>query len=106
MKKLMILPALALGMAAIAAPASADEVSKVQVSIADLDLASAKDREILERRLRYAANQACEHTKGRRNATDIAKQRECLNVAHASYREQMHVALGETGDRRVSLLTR
>ncbi|MGY6551061.1 MAG: UrcA family protein [Erythrobacter sp.] len=106
MKKLMLLPALALGIASIAAPAAADEVSRVNVAISDLDLTTEQGREVLERRLRYAARQACEHTMGRRNVSAIAEQRRCIVAANASYHDQMHMALGETSNQRVSLLTK
>lgn len=106
MKNLIFVPALALGIACIAAPAAAEGISRVDVAISDLDLDDAKDREVLERRLRYAARHACEHTRGRRNVTAIAEQLRCRNMAHASYREEMRMALGEAGDQRVSLLAR
>jgi UrcA family protein len=100
MKNLIFAPALALGIAFIAAPAAAEGISRVDVAISDLDLNVAKDREVLERRLRYAARQACEHTRGRRNVTAIAEQLRCRNMAHASYRKEMRMALREAGDQR------
>lgn len=105
MRKLALFSALALGTAIIAAPAAADEMSRVDVAISDLDLTTAKDREVLERRLRYATRQACEHTMGRRGVSAFVVERDCMIAANASYRGQVEVALAETRNQRVSLLT-
>lgn len=83
---------IAVGMMAIAAPASADsfDAPKVDIQYRDLNLATAEGQEILQRRIDRAAIKVCqldEHRTGTRIPS--AERKACFAKARASAGAQM-----------------
>lgn len=95
----LVLPALAL---ALAAPAAA-ETAAVKVSYADLDLTKADGRAALDRRLERAAQRLC-GTRPVRNLAMMQSHKACMAEARASYVPQVEIALNAANARRVAVL--
>jgi len=89
---------LAFGAPALAAPAS-DSVTAT-VGIADLDLASASDRAVLDARVKSAARRLCRTDL--RGTSELALQTQCIASALASARSQADRAVAGA-DRGVQL---
>jgi len=98
----IVLPALALGFAAAAVPASAGPVS-IAVPYSDLDLTREEGRKALDRRLARAERRVC----GERPVRNLAlaeRYKSCLREARASYAPQVELALTNANARRVAVL--
>lgn len=101
----LVLPALALGLAApisaVAAPVAAQ--TSVAVRYADLDLTKAAGRDMLEQRLERAVRNVC----GDRPVRDLRAMdgyNACIASARASYQSQVELALNNANARRVAVL--
>jgi len=97
----IVLPALALGLAVVAAPAAAQLTVAVRYN--DLDLTKTAGREVLERRLDRAVRNVC----GDRPTRDLNRMdsyKACIADARASYRSQVELALNTANARRVAVL--
>lgn len=97
----IVLPALALGLAVVAAPAAAQ--SNVAVRYNDLDLTKTAGRDVLERRLDRAVRNVC-GDRPSRNLTMMAGYKACIADARASYQNQVELALNNANARRVAVL--
>jgi UrcA family protein len=96
----IVLPALALG---LAAPAFAEPVS-VAVPYGDLDLTKPAGREALDTRLDRAARQICGGAAPARVLSEVRAYRACLDQARAGYQDQVQLALSTANARRVATL--
>lgn len=105
MLSVLFAPVMAMSISTTTVPQEMVEVRKVDVAISDLNLADPQDRARLERRLNSAAYKVCGRTFTGLTTARKIEQRNCLAAAHASYQEQVRVALNEaTGStQRVSL---
>jgi len=96
----IVLPALALG---LAAPAVAQPTT-VAVPFGDLDLTKPAGRETLDARLDRAARKVCGGVPATRVLAEVKAHRECLVAARASYKDQVELALNNANARRVAVL--
>lgn len=88
---------LAFGAPVLAAPASDDATATVR--IADLDLASASDRQTLDARVKNAAQRLCRSDL--RGTSELALQNQCIAAALADAKSQADraVAAADRGTR-------
>jgi UrcA family protein len=96
----IVLPALAL---AIAAPAAA-ETASIAVPYGDLDLTEDAGRKVLGARIARAATRLC-GTVGARDLVRIAAHKACVAEARASAAPQVELALNAANARRVAVLS-
>jgi UrcA family protein len=96
----IVLPALAL---AIAAPAAA-ETASIAVPYGDLDLTKDSGRKVLDTRIARAANRLC-GTIGARDLVRLAAHKACVAEARASAAPQVELALNAANARRVAVLS-
>jgi UrcA family protein len=93
--------AVAAGLAGLAAPASAQTVTGITVSYADLNLASQNGRETLDRRIAYAAGRLCGHASNVELGWAAAVQ-DCQAETIALTQPQRDAAMGIRGEVQVS----
>lgn len=103
MLSILFAPAMAMSLSTAIVPGEMVEIRKVDVAISDLNLADPQDRVRLERRLNSAAYKVCGRTFTGLTTARKIEQRNCLAAAHASYQDQVRVALREAGTQRVSM---
>ena len=96
----IVLPALALS---LAAPAAA-ETASIAVPYGDLDLTKEADRKTLDARIARAATRLCGAV-GARDLVRIAAHKACVAEARASAAPQVELALNAANARRVAVLS-
>lgn len=99
----ILAPAAAMALATPAGPGWIDAPPQIDVPTSDLNLAYERDRQKLDRRLKLAAERLCNRSIGQPSRAYRTMQRECLATAHASYQEQVRVAVAEATGGRFSL---
>lgn len=104
MLSVLFAPVMAMSLTTATVPEHMVEIRTTEVAISDLNLADPQDRARLERRLNSAANKVCGRTFTGLTIARKIEQRNCLAAAHASYQEQVRVALNDAlpGQQRVS----
>ncbi|MBD59853.1 MAG: hypothetical protein CL808_07020 [Citromicrobium sp.] len=108
----MKMPCLTLALAAsvVAVPAAAEEMSEnraapvtVTVSMADLDLTQAGDRDRLERRFDTAIRSACRT--GNRDLRASIAERTCRESFERSVDSRIALAIAESHEKRLATMT-
>tara|TARA_B100000678_G_C18194355_1_gene496834 strand:- start:1041 stop:1361 length:321 start_codon:yes stop_codon:yes gene_type:complete len=93
---------LAVAAIAIAAPATAATDHSVTISIGDLDLSAAQDRQVLDQRVASAARRVCKG--GWRTAEARKLARECEAEVRASVAPQLRTAYASDRAKRLALV--